>query len=242
MKKLFLLYSLAIFVFTSCAQNKANGDELKPFIGNLAPKEYHANLKANNEIILIDVRTPQEYASGSISKAKNIDFYAPDFADKMSKFDRKRPIYIYCKSGGRSGSAMDILTAKGFNHVVNLQGGIMAWNQAQLPVESASNAEVKDEFSLDLYQKTIAENKVVLIDFYAPWCKPCMRMKPEVEKLEKAYQNRVKILKLDYDKNPSIAKSEEIMALPTIIVYKGGKKTYFEVKELSYSELEKLIK
>ena len=242
MKKLFVLYSLAILVMTSCAQNKANGDELKPFIGNMAPKEYQENLKANNEIILIDVRTPQEYASGNIAKAKNIDFYSPDFADKISKLDRKRPIYLYCKSGGRSGSALEILTKQGFSHAVNLQGGMMAWNQAQLPIETTNASSISDELPLDQYQKTIADNKIVLIDFYAPWCKPCMRMKPEIEKLETAYKKQVKILKLDYDKNPSVAKAEEILALPTIIVYKGGKKSYYQVKELNYSELENLIK
>ena len=72
---------------------------------------------------IIDIRTPQEYSSGHIDGAINIDFYATDFAQQLEKLDKVATYSIYCRSGSRSGKALDIMKNLGFTDVADLQGG-----------------------------------------------------------------------------------------------------------------------
>lgn len=242
MSRINLLILIAFLMsLDSCGQYSTNDAQSLDLFQSLGPIEYH-NAIQSREIILVDVRTAQEYATGAIANAKNIDYLQDDFESKILNLDRNRPIYIYCKVGGRSGDAVEVFRKNGFHHVVNLKGGIMAWSQAKLPLIRSSNSVAKDQMSFEYYQKVITENKIVLVDFYAQWCKPCQRMKPLIEELEKKYSSSLRVLKLDYDKNLNLAKSENVTALPMIIVYRNGKKTYSEIKEHSVTELEALMK
>lgn len=72
---------------------------------------------------IIDIRTPEEYASGHIDEAINIDFYANDFKDQLEKLDKSDAYSIYCRSGSRSGKALGIMKDLGFTNVADLQGG-----------------------------------------------------------------------------------------------------------------------
>lgn len=77
---------------------------------------------------LVDVRTTNEYKAGHIKGAKHIDFFKQaDFATRFEKFDKTKPMYIYCKSGGRSGQAAKKLAQMGFEEIYDLQGGYMRW-------------------------------------------------------------------------------------------------------------------
>ena len=72
----------------------------------------------------IDIRTPEEYNSGHIDGAINIDFYANDFAQRLEKLDNKGGAYsIYCRSGSRSGKALSTMNKLGFTNVADLLGG-----------------------------------------------------------------------------------------------------------------------
>jgi rhodanese-related sulfurtransferase len=75
---------------------------------------------------LVDVRTPAEYASGTIENALNIDFFAPNFIDRFSQLPQDVEYFIFCRSGGRSGQACARLSMMGFK-VNNLEGGIGEW-------------------------------------------------------------------------------------------------------------------
>lgn len=81
----------------------------------------------NEGILLIDVRTPEEFASGSIEGAVNIDFLADNFAETIATLEKDKPVYIFCKSGGRSGQAKTIFIDQGFAEVYNLIGGYSQW-------------------------------------------------------------------------------------------------------------------
>lgn len=72
---------------------------------------------------IIDIRTPEEYASGHMDKAINIDFYASDFKDQLEKLNKSEAYSIYCRSGSRSGKALGIMKDLGFTNVADLQGG-----------------------------------------------------------------------------------------------------------------------
>lgn len=91
--------------------------------------------KKNADVVLIDVRTPEEFSDGRLPNAKNINIYDKDFKDRFSGFDKKETLYVYCRSGRRSLTAQNTLRQMGFLKVINLEGGFMAWKAAEKPIE-----------------------------------------------------------------------------------------------------------
>lgn len=88
-----------------------------------------------NHVQLVDVRTPEEYCTGHIAYAVNIDVKQPDFKDKaLRKLDRKQRTYVYCKTGIRGMRAARILKKEGFK-VVNLDRGLQEWVQSGHPLD-----------------------------------------------------------------------------------------------------------
>ena len=88
----------------------------------------------NPDFIVIDVRTPEEYAGGYIDAAINIDYYAPDFSAQLEALDKDKTYLIYCRTGRRSADARDIMAELGFREVYNMSGGIVEWEEQGLPV------------------------------------------------------------------------------------------------------------
>ena len=80
--------------------------------------------------IIIDVRTPQEFEGGHLKGARNIDFYDTAFEHTLSTLDTNAPYSIYCRSGNRSGQALELMESLGFTDVLDLEGGITAWVQS----------------------------------------------------------------------------------------------------------------
>jgi phage shock protein E len=93
-----------------------------------------ATILDQGEAIILDVRTPQEYASGHLPGAINIDVEASDFADRVSGLDEAAETLVYCQTGNRSGVATDQMADLGFSDLADLQGGIEAWSAAGEPV------------------------------------------------------------------------------------------------------------
>ncbi|WP_432673186.1 rhodanese-like domain-containing protein [Flavobacterium sp. SM2513] len=123
-KILLILFTLTLF---SC-----QGQENKKII-LLDAKTFSEKIDKKSEIQLIDVRTPEEFNEQHISGAKNINWKATDFEEKASKLDKSQPVYVYCKSGGRSAQATAKLSEMGFTEIYELDGGIGSWNKANLP-------------------------------------------------------------------------------------------------------------
>ena len=94
------------------------------FIG-ITPQQLQEKIDKN--IKIIDIRTPQEFAQGHIEGAVNINYFGRSFLEEVSKFDKKKPIFIYCRSGNRTSSASRKMLNQGFNEVADLQGGIINW-------------------------------------------------------------------------------------------------------------------
>lgn len=115
MKKLILL---TIF-FTVSLLSQAQVDPQSTILNSAAFKDSISQKKVQ----LIDVRTPQEYQDGHIRDAVNIDFFSDDFSEDFKQFDKQQPIYIYCKSGNRSGKAAKKLSDMGFEKIYDLKGG-----------------------------------------------------------------------------------------------------------------------
>lgn len=88
-------------------------------------EEFKGELEKTNGI-LIDVRTAGEFASGTVSGAKNIDVMSPNFKSAINKLDKNREYFLFCRSGNRSAQACDLMSKEGFK-VHNLKGGIDEW-------------------------------------------------------------------------------------------------------------------
>ena len=118
MKKVFFIF-IMMYSFSSCAQETKQHQ--------LISQEEFAEI-LTKEIQLLDVRTPQEYQQGYIEGAVLINFFDPDFVTKVStRFDKNKPLYIYCAVGGRSNKAAKKLISVGFESVYDLKGGFTKW-------------------------------------------------------------------------------------------------------------------
>ncbi len=81
--------------------------------------------KDNQSFIIIDVRTPEEFANEHIENALNLDYYSEKFRDELNKLDKEKTYLIYCRSGNRSGKALSIMKELAFREVYNMLGGVI---------------------------------------------------------------------------------------------------------------------
>ena len=122
---------LSILFFTSC-KSKQESNQNEESFKNLTVEEVIILLEANPDIIVIDVRTPDEIAqTGAIENSINIDFKASDFKEKISVLDKDKEYILFCKSGNRSGQASKIMAEMGFSNINNLNNaGYEEFSQA----------------------------------------------------------------------------------------------------------------
>ena len=93
---------------------------------SLNGKEFKEEYSRTTNPVLLDVRTAAEFATGSITNAKNIDVLSADFKKQIDSLDKSKNYFLFCRSGSRSGQACSLMAEKGFN-VFNLKGGIGTW-------------------------------------------------------------------------------------------------------------------
>jgi len=138
MKIFKFLALLCIVTLFSCKENKLEAQksnvEQKGIVEKIAVADFKSKID-HKTVQLIDVRTPEEYGKGHITDAKNVNFYDSDFLSQLEKLDKAKPVYLYCKSGGRSGKASTQLHEAGFNLVYDLKGGFLGWEAAGLPIK-----------------------------------------------------------------------------------------------------------
>lgn len=98
----------------------------------LSPAAYQSEFAQTGQPhLLIDVRTPEEFASGHIAGAQNIPLQ--ELPNRLGELPQDQPIVLYCRSGNRSGQAMQLLAKAGYDHLYNL-GGVIEWQTAGLPL------------------------------------------------------------------------------------------------------------
>lgn len=113
------------------ASNTAVDDD--PAGIRIVTPEAGAEIQGGDTVVL-DVRTSEEFTEGHLEGAVMIDFYAPDFADQLAELDPDASYLLYCRSGSRSGQTTQIMSELGFTDVADVDGGILAWTDAGLPV------------------------------------------------------------------------------------------------------------
>jgi len=210
---------------------------------NLSPKEFKSAFEKENAILL-DVRTPQEINGGMIENASTIDFYDADFSKKIAKIQKDKTVYVYCKSGGRSSKAAKMLLESGQAKVVNLKGGIMAWNTNRMPLTKSMSKKdhSMEELSISDFDNMLSKNSLVLADFHTLWCVPCRKMSPIVDELKVEYESSAEILRIDMDKSELLADSYNIKAVPTFVLFKDSKEIWRHTGLISKEELEEILK
>jgi len=129
---------LALLALALLAAGCGGGDgtaTVEAVIETISPADASSLLaSAPTGLVVLDVRTPEEFAAGHLAGAVGLDFYAATFADDLAALDREAPYLLYCRSGNRSAEAREMMRSLGFREVHEVDGGIVAWAEAGLPV------------------------------------------------------------------------------------------------------------
>lgn len=128
---IFFKYCLIFIALSliSCA-DVANND-----IQNITPEQMLDAL-FEEDVQVLDVRTKEEFYAGRIPGAQNICVSSADFKEKVKILDKNKPVYLYCKSGGRSAKAAKLLKDMGFKEIYDMSGGIEIWKESGLKTDS----------------------------------------------------------------------------------------------------------
>lgn len=124
-KLLLLLISLVAFTVAGCSSSGT--------ATSVGPTEFE-KLTQQSGVVVLDVRTPAEYASGHLPNAVNLDVESPTFATGVSQLDPNATYAVYCRSGNRSKVALDQMNEAGIKNAQDLDGGIVGWQAEGLPV------------------------------------------------------------------------------------------------------------
>ena len=124
MKKVIALIA-SVLLMAGCSSSSSAVD--------LSVTEFSSKV-AEAGVITLDVRTPGEFAEGHIEGAQLIDFQSGNFGNEISTLDKNATYAVYCRSGNRSGQAVKVMHDAGFHNVYNLNGGVIEWANAGLPL------------------------------------------------------------------------------------------------------------
>lgn len=126
----FVAIGILFIVFSSSPRNTQS----------LGGADFISTYQKTSGAILLDVRTPSEFTSGHISEARNVDFESSSFISEIQKLDTKKPYFVYCRSGNRSGQAIAIMKKEGIKNIYELRDGI-ASNQNSLSLISGTSTK-----------------------------------------------------------------------------------------------------
>ena len=121
MKKLVAVLVASVLILTACGSGGS--------VTNLNVDEFAAKA-SDPSVVVLDVRTSEEFLSGHLANAMNIDYNAGNFENDIQGLDKNKTYAVYCRSGHRSGLATAIMAKQGFKHIFNLNGGIADWTAA----------------------------------------------------------------------------------------------------------------
>jgi rhodanese-related sulfurtransferase len=224
MKNRFFCTLTAALFFLACNSNAQNVDA----------NTFEQKIIAGG-VQVLDVRTAGEYSGSHLKNVMLADWTnKAQFEERVKYLDKNKTLLVYCAAGGRSGQAAVWLKEQGFKEVVNLQGGITAWNAAGKPVVREGGAV---ELSTAAFNATIASSGIVLVDIGATWCPPCKKMEPILDELSKTLQGKYTLLKVDGGNDVTVMKELGTAVLPTFMVYKNGKLSW---KKEGIATLEEL--
>ena len=122
-----ILLSIATLFILGCNVNSQEKEKDRTAVIQVISAEEYKEGKSGE--VLVDIRTPDEYNSGHLEGAVNINFFDKNFLEQMSAYDKEQKLFLYCRSGGRSAKASAKLKNLGFTKIIDLKGGIKAWQK-----------------------------------------------------------------------------------------------------------------
>jgi len=94
---------------------------------------------------------------------------------------------------------------------------------------------------MNKFQEVLQGEKPVLVDFYASWCGPCQQLAPELKKLAERMGDRMRVIKVDVDKNPDAASHYSVLGVPTLILFRKGELLWRQSGAMSAEQLEQIV-
>ncbi|MBN9294460.1 MAG: rhodanese-like domain-containing protein [Flavobacteriia bacterium] len=120
MKYFFAVFTMLLIVGCGNSQQQDG-------IEKVTPEAFSKKLEMAEKPQLIDVRTLAEFSEGHLQNALNLDINEDDFEKQLQTLDKAAPVYVYCRSGGRSAKAVEQMKKMGFREIYELEGGILSW-------------------------------------------------------------------------------------------------------------------
>jgi thioredoxin len=229
---LFFLIPVLLYSKSSCAQQD-----------HLQARDFLERIQSDSQQVVVDVRTPEEYTKGHVRGALNINWNDPGFKKRVSLLDKNKHLYVYCLSGGRSAKAAKKLRGMGFSRVYEMDGGMLKWRTAGLPEERSRNNDTSvSGLSVAAFGELIRSPKPVLVDFYAEWCGPCKLMEPYLREMDSTMKDRVKVIRIDVDRNEQLAEKLGIDALPVLHIYRDGQLSWSNIGYIKKDDVLKILK
>lgn len=111
----------------------------KPAVQKIDVDQFDQKRKEQDTVVL-DVRTPHEYAEGHVPGAMNVDIHDPEFDQKLAKLDKSKTYLVHCAKGVRSAAAAKKMVTLGFLNLFDFRGGFIAWENAHKPIEKGEAA------------------------------------------------------------------------------------------------------
>jgi len=208
------------FVFIGCSDLRSQ-DSKKV----LSVEAFSSAIKNNAHVLILDVRTPEEFSNGHIENAINYDWNGSSFNEQVATLDKATPIYVYCLSGKRSAAAAAQMRQDGFKEVYEMEGGMLKWRSLNLAEVTAKSGVTMSGMTIENFHSLLNTDKLVLIDYYADWCMPCKKIKPFLDQIA-AERKDVMVVRINVDENRTVAEEMKIDALPTLQLFKGGSSTW----------------
>lgn len=128
---------IGVVLVGGCTGNEAQTVTETQIIEVVTPQEAFNMIESNRnnpDFVIIDIRTPEEFAEGYIEGAINIDYYSATFEDELDSIDKNKMYLIYCQWGNRSGATLATMEGLKFMEVYDIKSGIEAWLAEGLPV------------------------------------------------------------------------------------------------------------
>jgi thioredoxin len=235
MKNIFFLLLSELFFLTACSQNTG--------VIQINAIEFDKLVNQGEGIVLLDVRTLDEFKNGHIAHSGQLNYYDSDFKKRLLLLPKDEPIFLYCNTGWRSKKAAQILTENGYKKIYNLEHGIMEWNLENLPVvvEPDATPDVENKMEPDEFAALLNSGQPVLIDFYAPWCGPCRKMMPMIDSLKTENDDKISIVKVNVDASKKLMKEMGIVSVPYLVIYQKEKVLFSHYGLISQDELSKIL-
>jgi rhodanese-related sulfurtransferase len=125
-----LFTSVLVLLFTNCTENEqvtAENNTVSTTTHICAERAVCEKIIKEEDPIILDVRTPEEFQAGHLENAININFYDETFDQEVSKLAKNKPVVVYCAIGGRSAEATKKMATMGFTYIAEIKGGYEAW-------------------------------------------------------------------------------------------------------------------